>query len=143
MSNLYCLVVNGVITYGPGALPKNTKTVSGLNKDPAHAKRLGWLEYKTIIPKHNDKTHKCGDKSREITKDSVIDTFEIVPISDEELKSRDKQHVRSTINRLESQLTLQLVIDALTDVPDPDTGLIGVDRLALIKAQIDTLKKRL
>lgn len=83
----YCRVNNGNIVSGPMPLPKTFKNMSGFDKDPENAESYGFLP--ALVTKPAIPTgHKRGNRIVEIG-DIVTITWEVVPMSPEEIFTRD------------------------------------------------------
>jgi hypothetical protein len=82
----YCFVENGEVTYA-GHLPKNGKTVSGLNKlSDTELKKYGWLPMVEVNPSYNQATHYRIRPTVDIQEDQVVFTDVIVAFTVLELK---------------------------------------------------------
>ena len=85
---MYCLVENGQIIQGPGRLPRNWKSISGLNLLPeSRLIELGWLPLVDVKPAY-DKDTQYLTSARVIGDEAVTVNYVVNDYSSEEMASR-------------------------------------------------------
>ena len=141
----YCLVENEEVVYA-GHLPKNSKTVSGLDKlSDVELKKHGWLPMVEVQPDYNQVTHHRLRPTVDIQEDQVVFTDVIVAFTADELKQNAWNDWMTTMNQKDGQTidfdttTIGRVEEELLDLIDEiDPTLLDKPKYAVIKARRKT-----
>jgi len=138
----YCFVEDGEVKYA-GHLPKNGKTVSGLNKlSDAELKKHGWLPMVEVNPSYNQETHYRISPTIDIQEDQVVYNDVIVAFTAEEIKQNIWNDWINTMYQSDGKgmnfdtTTIGRVEEDLLDLIDEiDPNHLNKPKYAVIKAR--------
>ena len=131
---MYAHVENGSITHR-GALPRNWRNISGLNKSDGNAsflKPLGWVPLVTVpVTLGPDETMDGEDVA--IGADSVTVTELKRTMTAGEIASRDSGAALAEINRLEAEMTPRRMREHALGIEEPVNWLADQDALIVLE----------
>jgi len=131
---MYAHVENGSITHR-GALPRNWRNISGLNKSDGNAsflKPLGWVPLVTVpVTLGPDETMDGEDVA--IGADSVTVTELKRAMTAGEIASRDSGAALAEINRLEAEMTPRRMREHALGIEDPVNWLADQEALIVLE----------
>jgi len=131
---MYAHVENGSITHR-GALPRNWRNISGLNKsdgDASFLKPLGWIPLVTVpVTLGPDETMDGEDVA--IGADSVTVTELKRTMTAGEIASRDSGAALAEINRLEAEMTPRRMREHALGIEEPVNWLADQDALIVLE----------
>jgi|TARA_B100001964_G_C14070625_1_gene525711 hypothetical protein len=131
---MYAHVENGSITHR-GALPRNWRNISGLNKSDGNAsflKPLGWVPLVTVpVTLGPDETMDGEDVA--IGADSVTVTELKRAMTAGEIASRDSDAALAEINRLEAEMTPRRMREHALGIEEPVNWLADQDALIVLE----------
>ena len=131
---MYAHVENGSITHR-GALPRNWRNISGLNKSDGNAsflKPLGWVPLVTVpVTLGPDETMDGEDVA--IGADSVTVTELKRAMTAGEIASRDSGAALSEILRLEAEMTPRRMREHALGIEEPVNWLADQDALIAVQ----------
>ena len=131
---MYAHVENGSITHR-GALPRNWRNISGLNKSDGNAsflKPLGWVPLVTVpVTLGPDETMDGEDVA--IGADSVTVTELKRAMTAGEIASRDSDAALVEINRLEAEMTPRRMREHALGIEEPVNWLADQDALIVLE----------
>ena len=131
---MYAHVENGSITHR-GALPRNWRNISGLNKSDGNAsflKPLGWVPLVTVpVTLGPDETMDGEDVA--IGDDSVTVTELKRAMTAGEIASRDSDAALAEINRLEAEMTPRRMREHALGIEEPVNWLADQDALIVLE----------
>ena len=131
---MYAHVENGSITHR-GALPRNWRNISGLNKSDGNAsflKPLGWIPLVTVpVTLGPDETMDGEDVA--IGADSVTVTELKRAMTAGEIASRDSDAALAEINRLEAEMTPRRMREHALGIEEPVNWLADQDALIVLE----------
>jgi len=131
---MYAHVENGSITHR-GALPRNWRNISGLNKsdgDASFLKPLGWIPLVTVpVTLGPDETMDGEDVA--IGADSVTVTELKRTMTAGEIASRDSGAALSEILRLEAEMTPRRMREHALGIEEPVNWLADQDALIVLE----------
>ena len=131
---MYAHVENGSITHR-GALPRNWRNISGLNKSDGNAsflKPLGWVPLVTVpVTLGPDETMDGEDVV--IGADSVTVTELKRAMTAGEIASRDSGAALAEINRLEAEMTPRRMREHALGIEEPVNWLADQDALIAVQ----------
>ena len=131
---MYAHVENGSITHR-GALPRNWRNISGLNKSDGNAsflKPLGWVPLVTVpVTLGPDETMDGEDVA--IGADSVTVTELKRAMTAGEIASRDSDAALAEINRLETEMTPRRMREHALGIEEPVNWLADQEALIVLE----------
>ena len=131
---MYAHVENGSITHR-GALPRNWRNISGLNKSDGNAsflKPLGWIPLVTVpVTLGPDETMDGEDVA--IGADSVTVTELRRAMTVGEIASRDSGAALAEINRLEAEMAPRRMREHALGIEEPVNWLADQDALIVLE----------
>ena len=131
---MYAHVENGSITHR-GALPRNWRNISGLNKSNGNTsflKPLGWVPLVTVpVTLGPDETMDGEDVA--IGADSVTVTELKRAMTAGEIASRDSDAALAEINRLEAEMTPRRMREHALGIEEPVNWLADQDALIVLE----------
>lgn len=101
----YAYVKNGIVQY-TGSLPENWNNISGLRyyaNDFSLLKSLGWYLVEKQEPTYDPSIEKLSEAFYTILPDKVIEYFVTIPLTQEEIDSKNQFHLDDFWNHLRTE----------------------------------------
>lgn len=109
---------NQIIEYH-GALPKSWRNISGLDKASVdYLKTIGWFKVEKNHPSFDPETQKSEGYSYQIFSDHVLETLEIVSLTQEEINVRDQNRTEQFNSYLREERNRRLLESDWTQLID-------------------------